>query len=69
MTPGAPAVLSKKTMSIDAPLTLRDAQEALDGLQLVACLAGSLPYIKEVRDKCLDAGIPAMVAAPAPGRG
>jgi hypothetical protein len=35
----------------------------------VACLAGTLPYVKEVRDKCLDAGIPAVAAAPAPGRG
>jgi hypothetical protein len=50
-------------------VNIRDAEEFLDGLPLVACLAGSLAYIKEVRDKCLDAGIPAMAAAPAPGRG
>ena len=56
-------------MSIDAPLTARDAQDALDGRPVVACLAGTLPYIKEVRDKCLAAGIPAVAAAPAPSRG
>jgi hypothetical protein len=56
-------------MSFDAPLSVRDAQQALDGLPLIACLAGSLAYVKEVRDKCLAAGIPAMAAAPAPGRG
>jgi hypothetical protein len=36
---------------------------------LVSCLAGSLDYIKEVRDKCLAAGIQAVAAAPHPGRG
>ena len=51
------------------PLTVSAAERELDGLPLVPCLAGSLAYIKEVRDKCLGAGIPAMAAAPAPGRG
>jgi hypothetical protein len=36
---------------------------------LVSALSGSLDYVKEVRDKCLAAGIPAMAASPAPGRG
>ena len=56
-------------MSADELLTVRDAEDALGGLPLVACLAGTLPYIKEVRDKCLAAGIPALAAAPAPSRG
>ncbi len=56
-------------MSLDPRLTIRDAQDALDDKPLVACLAGTLPYIKEVRDKCLAAGIPAIAAAPAPSRG
>lgn len=51
------------------PISLEQAQAELDGLPLVACLSGSLSYIKEVRDKCLEAGIPAMAVAPAPGRG
>jgi hypothetical protein len=36
---------------------------------VVSALSGSLDYVKEVRDKCAAAGIPAMAAAPAPGRG
>ncbi|MCB9560843.1 MAG: hypothetical protein H6708_10590 [Kofleriaceae bacterium] len=57
-------------MSTDeVPLGAREAQELLDGLPVVACLAGSMDYMKEVRDRCLAAGIPAMVVAPAPGRG
>jgi hypothetical protein len=60
---------NKSTMSTDQPLTVRAAQDALDGAELVSCLAGSLAYIKEVRDKCLAAGIPAVAAAPAPSRG
>jgi len=38
-------------------------------MSVVSVLAGSLDYIKEVREKCLAEGIPAMAAAPAPGRG
>lgn len=53
----------------DSALTIADAEAALKGAPMVTCLAGSLGYIKEVRDKCLRAGIPATVAAPAPGRG
>jgi hypothetical protein len=45
------------------------AEELLDGQNLVSCLAGTLPYVKEVRDKCLAAGIPAIAVAPAPSRG
>ncbi len=50
-------------------LTIDEAAEQLDGLPLVACLDGALAYIKEVRDKCLAAGIPVLVAGPQPGRG
>ena len=56
-------------MSIACPLTIREAQNALDGKPLVSCLAGALTYIKEVRDKCLAVGIPAVAAAPAPSHG
>ena len=51
------------------PLSTEEALAELDGLPVVSVLAGSLDYIKEVRDKCLAEGIPAMAAAPAPGRG
>jgi hypothetical protein len=51
------------------PMTVEDARVELDGLPLVAALAGSLDYVKEVRDRCLAAGVPAMAVAPAPGRG
>ena len=50
-------------------LTCDDALAELDGLPVVSCLAGALDYIKEVRDRCLAVGIPAMAVAPAPGRG
>ena len=56
-------------MSIAVPLTVRHAEEALAGRPLVTLLAGTLPYVKEVRDKCLAAGIPALATAPEPGRG
>jgi len=50
-------------------LTADEAALELDGLPLISVLAGSLDYIKQVRDKCLDAGIPVLLAAPSPGRG
>lgn len=50
-------------------MTAEAAEVELDGVPLVACLSGTLAYIKEIRDKCLAAGIPARAAAPAPGRG
>jgi hypothetical protein len=36
---------------------------------LVSCASGSLDYIKELRGRMELAGIPAIAAAPAPGRG
>jgi hypothetical protein len=51
------------------PIHADQAAAELDGLPLVACLAGGLSYIKEVRDKCLAQGIAALAVAPAPGRG
>jgi hypothetical protein len=56
-------------MSREASITAREAEDALRSRALVACAAGTLPYVKEVRDKCLAAGIPAIAAAPAPSRG
>ena len=53
----------------DLALTVTGAEAALHGESVVPCMTGSLGYMKEVRDRCLGAGIPAVVAAPAPGRG
>jgi len=54
---------------MSAPVAVNDALESLAALPLVSCLAGSLAYVKEVRDKCLAVGIPAMAAAPTASRG
>jgi hypothetical protein len=48
----------------DAPLTIADAEEMLDGLPLVPAMAGSLPEMKQLRDRCLAVGLPALVGCP-----
>ena len=50
------------------PLTIADAEEALDGLPLVPVLSGKLDEIKQVRERCLAAGIPVLMGCP-PGAG
>ncbi len=50
------------------PLSSEEACAELDGIPLVSCLAGALDSIKEVRDRCLAAGIPVLVGCP-PGAG
>ena len=49
-------------------LTASLAEELLDGLPLVPAMAGSMPEMKALRDRCLAAGIPALVGCP-PGAG
>jgi hypothetical protein len=49
-------------------LTAGLAEELLDGLPLVPAMAGSIPEMKALRDRCLDAGIPALIGCP-PGAG
>jgi hypothetical protein len=49
-------------------LTIAAAEAELDGKPLIAALAGSIPEMKAMRDRCLDAGIPASVGCP-PGSG
>ena len=44
------------------------AEDILDGKPLVAAMAGSIPEMKTLRDRCLLAGIPALVGCP-PGQG
>lgn len=50
------------------PITAAEAEELLDGLSLVPALAGSIPEMKVLRDRCLAAGIPVLVGCP-PGAG
>ena len=49
-------------------MTSREAEELLDGLPLVPASAGSIADMKALRDRCLDAGIAALVGCP-PGAG
>jgi hypothetical protein len=49
-------------------LTAAVAADLLDGKPLVPAMAGSIPEMKTLRDRCLDAGIPALVGCP-PGSG
>ena len=49
-------------------LTAAEAEDLLDGLPLVPALAGSIPEMKALRDRCLAAGIPVLVGCP-PGAG
>jgi hypothetical protein len=45
-------------------LTAEAAEALLDGLPLVPAMAGSIPEMKALRDRCLAAGIPALVGCP-----
>jgi hypothetical protein len=49
-------------------LTADVAEDLLDGKPLVPAIGGSIPEMKSLRDRCLDAGIPAVVGCP-PGGG
>jgi hypothetical protein len=49
-------------------MTTTEAEKLLDGTPLVAAIAGSIPDMKALRDRCLQAGIPAIVGCP-PGAG
>jgi hypothetical protein len=48
----------------DEQLTVESAEEFLAGLPLVPAMAGSITDMKRLRDKCLAAGIPAVVGCP-----
>jgi len=50
------------------PLTAAEADELLAGLPVVPAMAGSLPEMKALRERCLAAGIPALVGCPAAGK-
>ena len=48
-------------------MTAEQAEELLDGLPLVPAMAGSIQEMKALREKCLAAGIPALVGCPGGG--
>ena len=55
-------------MSVPEPLSLAQVTEMLDGVPLVPAMSGSIAEMKTLRDRCLAAGIPAVVGCP-PGAG
>ncbi len=51
-----------------AVMTEALAERLLEGQHLIAATAGSIADMKALRDRCLEAGIPALVGCP-PGAG
>ena len=51
------------------PLSPAKAEQLLDGEDLVPAIAGSIPEIKKLRDRCLESGFPALVGCPPGGGG
>lgn len=49
-------------------MDVREAEALLEGLPLVPAMAGSMADMKALREKCLAAGVPALVGCP-PGGG
>lgn len=49
-------------------LSVEEAEALLAGLPLVPVIAGSIADMKNLRDRCLAAGIPVLVGCP-PGAG
>ena len=50
------------------PLTIELAEQLLSEQPLVPAMAGSIPDMKALRDRCLAAGLPAAIGCP-PGSG
>jgi hypothetical protein len=46
------------------PISPEQAEEELDGLPLVPAMSGSIAEMKALRDRCLEADIPAVVGCP-----
>lgn len=57
-----------RAMSESGPLTVAEAEALLDGLPLVSALGGSMNDIKQVRERCLAAGIPVVMGCPGGGK-
>ena len=49
-------------------LTATAAETLLDGVDLVTAMNGSIPDMKVLRDRCLEAGIPAVIGCPGGGK-
>lgn len=49
-------------------MTPHEAEVELGGLPLVPAMSGSMAEMKALRDKCLEADLPALVGCP-PGAG
>lgn len=45
-------------------MSIAEAETLLAGVPVVPALAGSMPEMKAMRDRCLAAGIPALVGCP-----
>ena len=53
---------------MDDALTVDEAEHMLENAPVVPAIAGSIPEMKALRDRCLAAGIQALVGCP-PGAG
>lgn len=51
-------------ISYNGRMDADDAASALEGAALVPLVQGAIPYIKELVQKCLDAGVPALAGCP-----
>ena len=49
-------------------LTAALAEDLLEGAPVVPAMSGSIPDMKKLRDRCIEAGIPVIVGCP-PGAG
>ncbi len=61
-------VVDLERMETREPLTVDEAEELLAGVAVVPVLSGKMDEMKQVRARCLAAGIPVLVGCP-PGAG
>lgn len=52
----------------DDAITTEAAEDLLHGASLIPAMSGSIPEMKTLRDRCLAAGLPALIGCP-PGAG
>lgn len=52
------------------PLSPAQAEQLLEtGHDVIPAMSGSIPEMKKLRDRCLEAGVPAIVGCPPGGAG
>lgn len=52
------------------PLSPAQAERLLEtGTDVIPAMSGSIPEMKKLRDRCLEAGVPAIVGCPPGGGG